>query len=57
MRTRDNLKLVKLQPEDAARVLDQGADAEGTRGRPEVEGGLEVPDFDFAIVSTGNDAF
>lgn len=57
MRTADNLKLVKLQPEHASGVFDQRTNAKGATGWPQIESGLEVPDFDFAIIGTRNDAF
>jgi hypothetical protein len=40
------LELVELQPEDAARVLNQGSDAEGAGRGARVESGSKVPDLE-----------
>ena len=42
---RHDLKLVELQPEDSARMLDEGAHAQGARGCPGVQGGGQVPNL------------
>lgn len=57
MRTGHYLELVKLESEDASGVFDEGSDAQGAGGRARVHGGHQVPHFDLAVVSAGNDAF
>merc|ERR1719458_1711435 len=55
VRARHDLKLVELQPEDSARMLDEGAHAECARGGAGVQGGGEVPNLDLAVVSARDD--
>ena len=45
---RHDLKLVELQPEDSARMLDEGAHAQGARGGAGVKGGGQVPDLEIS---------
>ena len=44
----DDLELVELQSEDASRVLDEGAHAQGARGCPGVKGGGQVPNLEIS---------
>lgn len=50
-----DLKLIELEPEDPAAVLDQGPDAEGTSRGPRVHRGLEVPHLDLAVIGSRHD--
>ena len=36
-------------------MLHKGPDAESTRRGPRILSGIQVPDFDFSVVSAGND--
>lgn len=55
MRTADNLKLVKLEPENTSSVLDESSKAECACRCPRVEGCGQVPHFDFSVVSKRNE--
>ena len=53
--TGHDLELVKLQPENSTRMLDQSANAKRSRGRPRVQGRGQIPHLDLAVVGAADD--
>ena len=52
VRAADNLKLVELESEHTAGMFNKGSDTQGTRRSSRVLGCVEVPDFNFTVVSS-----